>query len=159
MRYLSSPGWHPIVLIAFSVFLPPSAFAEIDSIAPVSNQNFQMQEFKFETKQNSRSQQVGNLKLSEVKDAVLLQFEGTGLKKGKYKILKVSDCEKLKANPQKMKSLEDEEIFLFETEYGEISTEKKLEAKTVSDFNASEGQLALVMVQKNKLVLVACESR
>ena len=52
----------------------------------------------------------------------------------------------------------EQEIFAFETEYGEISDEKNVDATSLNDLGLDGMFLALLKVEKKKDVFIACST-
>ncbi len=99
---------------------------------------------------------TANIKFEERKKSVKIEFEGSGLKKGKYRIVKIQDCEAFKKSLIKSKQTTEEEVFSFETEYGEISDEKIITIESLKDLGLDEKFLALLKVEKKLDIFVAC---
>lgn len=99
---------------------------------------------------------TANIKFEERKKSVKIEFEGSGLRKGKYRIVKIQDCEAFKKSLAKTKQATEEEVFAFETEYGEISDEKVLSIESLKDLGLDEKFLGLVKVEKKSDIFVAC---
>lgn len=97
-----------------------------------------------------------SIKFEERKKSVKIEFEGSGLKKGKYRIVKIQDCEVFKKSLIKSKQASEEEVFSFETEYGEISDEKVLPIESLKELGLDEKFLALLKVEKKSDLFIAC---
>ncbi len=98
---------------------------------------------------------IGTLKLEEYKDHVLAIFEGTGLKKGKYRIVKLEKC--TRAAIIKWKAADaPSELLNFETNFGEISTDKKLVETKISELELEKFQLGLLHVEKSIFAVLSC---
>lgn len=93
---------------------------------------------------------VGQLKLSNQKKNVKLEFEGTGLKKGKYRIVIAENC-KIPKNNKKFKF--SSELYLFNTEFGEISSEQDLSAASLSDIDMNEKSIVLLKTGKHEQII------
>ena len=50
----------------------------------------------------------------------------------------------------------EEEVFSFETEYGEISDEKVISVDSLKDLGLDEKFLALIKVEKKSDIFIAC---
>ena len=99
---------------------------------------------------------TAKIKFEERKKSVKIEFEGSGLKKGKYRIVKIQDCEAFKKSLIKSKQTFEEEVFSFETEYGEISDEKVISVDSLKDLGLDEKFLALLKVEKKSDIFIAC---
>ena len=96
---------------------------------------------------------LAELKLTSQKNNLLLDLEASGLKKGKYKIVLTDQC-KVSMNSKKLKFIS--EIYKFETEYGEVSSEDNLPSSLVASLNSTENKIALLKTMSNKMEIVAC---
>ncbi len=96
---------------------------------------------------------IGKIKFEESKDQILAVFEGANLKKGKYKIVKLDDC----VAGSKIKAKSNVEILNFETQHGEISTEKRLSESKITDLQLENFKLGLLKSEKNYFTVIACE--
>ena len=96
---------------------------------------------------------IGKIKFEESKDQILAVFEGANLKKGKYKIVKLDDC----VAGSKIKAKSNVEILNFETQHGEISTEKRLSESKITDLQLEIIKLGLLKSEKNYFTVIACE--
>ncbi|MBC7466138.1 MAG: hypothetical protein H7256_09100 [Bdellovibrio sp.] len=110
--------------------------------------------FKSTASKKEKAKIIGRLKFVEVGAKVRLEFSGTNLQKGNYKIFKIDSCESYKK--AKTKSAAGEDIFSFETKYGEISDEKNLSVTKVKDLNLEDKSFALVKTAGKALTLIAC---
>lgn len=114
--------------------------------------------FKFEYE--SRDKKLhgeGTLKLIETKNFVQLEFEANGLRGGNYEILQTQNCKSAKHSfSAKKLSGSNEPLFAFKTQYGDISSESKLESRKLSDLGIEQGAVALIKVENHKKTLVAC---
>ena len=113
--------------------------------------------FKAAISKKEKSKIVGRLKFVEVGANVRLEFSGSNLQKGHYKIFKIDDCESYKK--AKTKSAVGEEVFAFETKYGEISDEKNLAVAKIKDLNLDGKTFALVKTAGKVLTLIACSEK
>ena len=98
---------------------------------------------------------IGRIKFEESKEQVLAVFEGTNLKKGKYKIVKLDDC----VAGSKIKAKSSNEVLSFETKHGEISTEKKLSESKITELQLDNFKLGLLKSEKNYFTIIACEQQ
>ena len=96
---------------------------------------------------------IGKIKFEETKEQILAVFESTNLKKGKYKIVKLDDC----VAGSKIKAKSNVEILNFETQHGEISTEKRLSESKITDLQLEIIKLGLLKSEKNYFTVIACE--
>lgn len=113
--------------------------------------------FKATVSKKEKSKIIGRLKFIEVGATVRLEFSGSNLQKGNYKIYKIDDCETYKK--AKTKSAAGEEIFAFETKYGEISDEKNLSVAKVKDLNIEGKAFALVKMAGKAMTFIACSEK
>jgi hypothetical protein len=133
---------------------------DTDSTPPHSHQQGS-REFKFEEKtRTKKANLVGTLKLSEKDNFIYLYFDGVGLKKGNYKIVKTEDCTSLKNQLRSKKPLKDEnEIYSFETKYGNISGEKNLSFKNFQELGLEHSSFALIKIEKKEALIISCLSK
>ncbi len=96
---------------------------------------------------------IGKIKFEESKEQILAVFEGANLKKGKYKIVKLDDC----VAGSKIKAKSNVEILNFETQHGEISTEKRLSESKLTELQLENFKLGLLKSEKNYFMVIACE--
>lgn len=131
-----------LLLILFLFFNPTLTFANSPSQEKVI-------EFFNKT---DKTKPIANIKFNEDKDHILAVFEGTGLQKGKYSIIKLEKC----VVGKKTKSKASVEILNFETKYGDISTEKKLQEAKISDLELDENELGLVKNERQNAIIINC---
>lgn len=114
--------------------------------------------FEFETNpQGSEERKHSILQLIEGKNQIRIEFEGRGLKKGSYQILKTSDCKSLERKLKSKKSpASAEEVFSFQTDSGEISTEGRISDRNMASLELDNQTLALVKISKSQSAVVAC---
>lgn len=113
--------------------------------------------FKTHGSKKEGSKIIGRLKFVEMTSNVRLEFSGSNLQKGSYKIYKIDDCDTFKK--AKSKSSAGEDYFTFETKYGDISDEKNLTFAKVKDLNLEGKSFALLKVSGKTLTLVACSEK
>lgn len=97
-----------------------------------------------------KEKMLGQLKLSNQKKNVKLEFEGTGLQKGKYKIVIAENC-RVPKNNKKFKFAS--ELYLFTTEYGEISSEQNLSAASINEIDMNEKSIVLLKTGKSEKII------
>lgn len=122
------------------------------SILCFANSQSQEKVIEFFSKADT-AKSIGKIKFEETKEQILAVFESTNLKKGKYKIVKLDDC----VAGSKIKAKSNVEILNFETQYGEISTEKKLSESKLTELQLENFKLGLLKSEKNYFTVIACE--
>lgn len=122
------------------------------SIFCFANSQSQEKVIEFFSKADT-AKSIGKIKFEETKEQILAVFESTNLKKGKYKIVKLDDC----VAGSKIKAKSNVEILNFETQYGEISTEKRLSESKITDLQLENFKLGLLKSEKNYFTVIACE--
>lgn len=149
--------------LTFSFILSTPAFAEPNEVPEAPESPFpavstEAKIYKFSTPGSAAdSKHTGTLKLTEQKTGVLLVFEGTGLKKGNYKIMKVTSCEAIRKSLLSKKSPPaSDELFAFDTDFGEISTEKRLTAQKIDELELDSKAIALIKIEKKGDILFSC---
>jgi hypothetical protein len=146
--------------LTLSFILSTTSFAEPDEApeSPFPTTSTEAKIYKFSSSgAGADSKPTGTLKLTEQKTGVLLVFEGTGLKKGNYKIIKVSSCEAVRKSLLSKKSPPaSDELFSFDTDFGEISTEKRLSAQKIEELELDSKSIALIKIEKKGDILFSC---
>ncbi len=125
--------------------------------APTKSYKFQKAEDKAAKDAKPAKEPLGSLKVLEQKNLVRLEFEGHGLEKGNYQIVKTESCETLKKRILSKKSIPaDALLFAFDTEYGNISTEKNFNGQKLESLGLDASSLALIKIEKHGNHFVAC---
>lgn len=145
-----------LVSFAFQPLAHAQSSADSDS-SPFPNIEKRSRTYSFEIDPKARGGLgVGTLKFIEAKNFVQLEFEGTGLKRGDYEIIKTADCKTVQKKLHSPRKTPDDEIYAFSTRYGDISTEEKLSFQNLSELDLENNAIALVKVEKKRRVLIAC---
>lgn len=135
----------------------PASSAFPGTLTPTRTYKFEKGTEKAHKDSKASKESMGTLKFHEEKSSVRLEFEGRGMEKGKYQIVKTDSCEKLRRRLLSNKPVPaDSELFAFDTEYGHISTEKNLHGKKLSDLELETTALALIKVDKHSARYVSC---
>jgi len=95
----------------------------------------------------------GKLSLIEGKMNVKLEFEGTGLKQGEYKIAIADQC-KLSKKQKRLKLTR--ELHTFKTQSGEVFTEENLTFSKINDLELENKSIVLLKVEKQQDKIIAC---
>lgn len=109
--------------------------------------------FSFLSGTEKREKAIGTVTLIEEKKNVKLEFEGTGLRKGKYKIIVTEEC-KLQKATKKVKVVT--ELYSFTTEYGEVSSEENLTFAKIEDLSLQGKWLVLLKSLPQKDEIISC---
>ena len=115
--------------------------------------------YKFEkTSGKGKKESFATLRFLDLKDLVRLEFEGHGMEKGKYQIVKTENCDKLRRRLLSNKPIfaGETSLIIFTTEYGQISTEKNFNGQKMQDLGLETTALALVKMEKNGNRFLAC---
>ena len=120
-------------------------------INPNSNSKSKIH-FSFPHTQKSEKN-FAELKITSQKNSLLLDLEATGLKKGKYKIVATDQC-KVTSKVLKLKYIS--EIYSFETEYGEVSSEDNLPTSLATILNSENTKIAILKMTQNKFQVISC---
>lgn len=99
-----------------------------------------------------KKKNLGQLTLTSHKKKVKLEFEGTGLHKGQFKIVIADDCK----IDKKKKNGNLTEIYSFNTLYGEISCEDNLPYEKLADIGLANKSIALIQIGKKQNQVIAC---
>jgi len=131
------------------------AFAQTTSVPLTSGS---VKEYEFTVKSPSKKTPArASLKLSESKDFVYLYFEGSDLQSGKYKLYKTESCSTLAKQIRSKKSLkEDDELYSFETKYGNFSGEKNLPFKNFQELGIGHIAVALIKIERKNNIVTSC---
>lgn len=104
----------------------------------------------------NKKEVLGKLKFENQTDQVRVEFEGSDLSAGKYKVVKVENCSSFKKKNREKEVLN--ELLSFETKYGNISTEKMLANTKLEELNINDTNVALVKLSKGKIASVYCSN-
>jgi hypothetical protein len=125
--------------------------------APTKSYKFQKADEKPAKEGKAPKEPLGTLKVLEQKNLVRLEFEGRGLEKGNYQIIKTASCEVLKKRLLSNKPIPaDALLFAFDTEYGNISTEKNFNGQKLDSLGLEATALALIKIEKHGDRFIAC---
>jgi len=115
-------------------------------------------EYRFTIKGSSKkSPATAVLKLTEKKDLVYLYFEGSELPSGKYKVLKGKSCSAINKEIRSKKPLDEaNELYSFETKYGNISGEKNLSFKNFQELGIESIAIALIKEERKSNTVISC---
>lgn len=136
-------------------FIVASGYSHAEDIQPVvdTSSSDSIQLVFPSNKENQKN--FGELTLTNNKKKVKLEFEGTGLRKGLFKIVIADDC-KIGKN-RKISSLK--ELYSFNTQYGEISSEDNLPFEKLDDIGLTNKSVVLLKVGKNHNQVIACAEK
>jgi hypothetical protein len=147
------------ITTALVVLTTSAAYAEDIPALPESAGlgTFKNMTYDFEIPSPSKQKRTGQIKFQEEKDFVMIEFEGKNLEKGKYQISQGDSCNLIKKNlNRKSGNAKDENLFSFETKYGDISTEKKLEKVKFDDLKLKDRSIALIKIEKPNSKTISC---
>lgn len=110
--------------------------------------------FSFATDKHQKTHRdIGKLTLSEEKKNVKLEFEATGLKKGLYKIVIADHC---KIGKGKKRFSYTTELYTFNTQYGEVSSEDTLTFSKIADLPLDGKSVVLLKIGKQQDQIASC---
>ncbi|MBS1971657.1 MAG: hypothetical protein JSU04_15200 [Bdellovibrionales bacterium] len=146
--------------INFAVVIPFFLFLSSQTLAQATDetQTQKQKDYHFTIKSAAKKEPAtAVLKLTEKKDFVYLYFEGSALQSGKYKLLKAESCAALKKQLRAKKPLEEsDELYSFETKYGNISGERNLPAKNFQEMGIGHIGIAIVKIENKNNIIISC---
>lgn len=106
--------------------------------------------------QSKKAKDLGTLTLTNEKKNIKLEFEGTTLSKGHYRIVISEKCQLAKGK-NKVSVLN--ELYKFETHYGEVSSEEHLTYEKIEDLNLQDKVVVLLKKSKSGEQIISCSTQ